>query len=245
VGRPPMVEEDREGLRLFAASADAEPEVLVGEAMTTKKSVIITASVTAALTAVILISMIFNPSGCAQTTKQVADPRPQIDAVKKTNQTVADVLPQRADRIDKSTDQITKTVPPKIEVQIAPHTEAIKHETAGLRQDAGQLQGTLTLLDQTRAAAEQLRAANGKLDATVTKLEAEKAGALRKLMASLIVLSVIGIGVSAALFATGNRIGITSGIGSLVTLVVAVIVSQYSFWLALSAAAFWSRVSCT
>lgn len=173
-------------------------------------------------------------SGCANKATQ-ADPKPYIENVADVNKSVAARLPERADKIDANTDTIQKTVSPTVQIKIGPAVTGIRTETAGLRDDAARLQDTLKTLDDAKAAVGQLRASEAKLKAAVTKLEDEKKQGTRKLVGALVTMSILGLGISAAVFASGNKAGMFGGIGCLVTLVAAVVVGWYSFWLALAA----------
>jgi hypothetical protein len=179
---------------------------------------------------------LFFHGGC-QDKPHLRDPQPTLDAIGDTNAAVADRLPRRADTIDTHADGIATAVPPKVEVRIRPHVSGIRTETAGLRADAEQLRGAVQQVEEAKVDLQAIQDTLRKRDERIAKLEQEKKNGERALMGGLIVLGVIGLGVSATFVAMGNKRGIATGIGAGVILIVALMVGFYSLWLAIMFAA--------
>lgn len=191
-------------------------------------------SYTAGVMMATLIGAALLVPGCFSTKNQkTPDPTPKIEQAQRDVKQVAEQLPQRADRIDTNAGVIQKALPPALLPRLVPNFTGISNDTSGMRGDSQQLQQTVADLATAKKQVGELQAHSGKQSATIQKLEAEKQNGLRKLTASLIVMSIIGLGVSGALLATGTRAGLFTGIGCAVTLVGAVVVGYYSTWLAI------------
>jgi hypothetical protein len=181
------------------------------------------------LTGVLVVS-------CTNTTpKMLPDPLKPIDAVSKTTADVSKGMGTVADNIDKHVVEVRKATPAPLVPKIGPQLDGINTETGTLRTLRGQLDGTQTELTQAKDDVNSLTDLNTKQAADIKKLTDEKNSALRNLMIWVILLSVVGVGVSGALVYTGQMWGISIGFGCLITLGLAIFITQYSMWFAIGA----------
>ncbi len=178
------------------------------------------------LAVVFLIVGLIYGYGCATRPRPNApDATPHIghaqDAVK-------DIGP-RTETIDKHTTDIERKVPAKVAIVVGPHTSGIRAESAVIRRDAEVATVGLT---SAQGETDALKKDNAGLLKDRDKWKAESQSSLRKLVAGTILLCVVGLGISAAAFFGGyTRWGKAGAAGCLVTLIAAVIVGWYSFWI--------------
>jgi hypothetical protein len=203
--------------------------------MEATKKIIGAIALTAAMTAAICYAPFIG--GCQSTKGLAIDPKPKIEQAQRDVKQVADGLPVRAQKIDDNAAVIQQSLPEKLLPKLSSNFTNIKVETAGIKnEDAVKLQQAVADLHVALKQNAQKDTLIGQLQTNNAKLEDEKKNGSRKLMGSLIVLAVIGLGIGGALLSTNTKLGLSLGIGSLVTLVAAVVVSSYSVWLALGGA---------
>ncbi len=170
---------------------------------------------------------------CVATKTASIDPKQPIDTAANTAKAVGVGVIGAATDIDAQALIIKTATPPAVLPKIQQNFTNIQTDTNDLRTLKGQLDTVQVNLDQANQAVGQLKTDNGALKTQVTDLQAAQKNALHNMFMWLSVLSVVGIGVAAALVYTGNALGITVGVASVVTLGASIVVGQYTAWFAI------------
>lgn len=174
---------------------------------------------------------------CAGVGSVVPDPVKPIQSALTTTTNVSKGITKNADSIDQHVIAVRKATPEPLIPQIGPHLDGINHDTDELRGLKGQLDAAQASLVDAKKQANALQDLSRKQADRIAKLEEEKKSALHQLMVWVILLSVVGVGVAGSLVYTGNMWGISLGFGCLITLGLAIFITQYSMWFAIGAAA--------
>ena len=191
----------------------------------------LTATYSMMLTALLVIS-------CTASQKPMPNPVRPIETSIKTTKDVAVGIGTETDSIDKHVVDVRKATPEALIPKIGPSLDGINQDTDDLRVLKTKLEVVGGDLEQAKKDVISLQEIISKQDTTIAKLVAEKESALHKLMVWVILLSIVGVGVSGSLVYTGKMWGISIGFGCLVTLGLAIFITQYSMWFAIGAAAF-------
>jgi len=173
---------------------------------------------------------------CNSTGLPTPDPTRPIDNSIRTTDEVAKGMGNVADNIDRHVGEVRKATPDPLIPKLGPYLDGINLETGTLREIRGKLDMVQGELEQAKKDVKSIQDSNVKQGSKIAKLEKEKESALNKLMVWVILLSIVGVGVSGALVYTGKTWGISIGFGCLVTLGLAIFITKYSMWFAIVAA---------
>jgi hypothetical protein len=161
------------------------------------------------------------------TTPQV---RPHIENAQKTTTEVVSGLGEATDRIDKHVESAEKKTPPAVLPTLLPDFTGIRNETGNIREMQTKLDGALKELDTATGESKKLEGQKTQLAKQVETLTEEKNSALRHIFNLLIILSVVGCGIAGVMVYTGNKFGITLGVGAVITLFVSIFISAHMMW---------------
>jgi hypothetical protein len=181
------------------------------------------------LTAIMVVS-------CASVNKPLPNPTVPINSAISTTKDVQAGMGTVATNIDNHVAIVRKATPVATISQISPQLDGINTETGNLRVLQGKLTGVQTDLTTANTQIKTLQDSDTTLTNQVKTLTDEKNSAIHNLMIWVILFSVVGVGVAAALVFEGNTWGISFGFGCLVTLGLSIFITQYAMWFAIAAA---------
>jgi len=203
---------------------------------------------------VTMIAMMVMAVGCQTGGKNVVDLKPKLDASSATVKQVATKLPERATKIEEATtgiQTVTQAMPAPQDARsgkaiadavarVSGFVDSLRTQATGIRADAADLLRVHADLAAVRsdaaAQAQQLADRDDTITEqakTIGKLEDAAKDRTQRLWTPLIVLSVVGLGVSAVLIGTGEAKAIWLGVGCGVTLIVSVTMAAYGFVIAI------------
>lgn len=184
-----------------------------------------------------ILTCAFFVSCSHETPAPIPSPGPSLDNGTAAAKNVKDGMGKVADNIDKHVGTVRQNTPEAARPKVEPSLTGITSETANLRELRGKLDGAITDLASAKTEVDKLTKLNGDLVTENQKLKDEIKDQTTKAMIRLMVLCVIGIGVSAALLFTGNKLGMAIGVGCSVSLGCAVLIAKYSLFFAIGAGA--------
>lgn len=156
-----------------------------------------------------------------------------IESPKQTLDVVKNNVKASADSLDKTTVEIRtaatdgqKATPAAARPTLDPYWLRILTAAGVQQQIVQQLRQQDAEIVKATATAERLKAAFDAEKSARTKAETDRDSALTKYLYGLIALCVVGVGISAVLFISGNKLGLTVGAGCVASIVVALLVAK-------------------
>ena len=149
------------------------------------------------------------------------------------------IIQEEADKIRKNTDEISNFLPEKNKSTISPIIKNINDETNSIINQTKKLD---YIADNIEKEGKNLHKEEKKITNIGNKiadLEKEKEELLDKINSKteimlkwLILICIIGVGISAALVIYGNKMGVVTGIASIATLITAIVVDKLFIYMA-------------